>query len=139
MSVNITELVCLCPHPAALYLDGQIVLEVPSTGLARVESVPGQSVIPDGGGCPVEIAAPYTYKGVVGLPTLAEMRENPGRHYIVSGMVGAALVATSDSRAEFCLTPDSDKYAVRQNGTTGPVVGTKKLVRVTEFPTYRHR
>lgn len=144
------ELINLTPHQITLYKGPEVVAMIPPVcgedgkpTPARVDSIAGPAE--DVEGLPVPVAAPYTYGAVVGLPTLKEMRANPGRRYIVSFMVASAVVAENEGmriaghgRAEYLLCPDTDKHAVRapkvkdsETGreTGGQVIGTTRLVR----------
>lgn len=125
------ELVNLTPHEIVLYSGPEVVARIASTGLARVNSIAGSAE--DVEGLPVPVAAPYTYGAVEGLPTFAEMRAAPNRRYIVSAMVANAVVAENEGkriagngRADFLLSPDTDKHAVRVEGR---IAGTTRLVR----------
>ena len=125
------ELVNLTPHEIVLYSGPEVVARIPSTGVCRVNSIAGPAEDVDG--LPVPVAAPYTYGTVEGLPTLKEMRANPNRRYIVSAMVAQAVVAENEGmriagngRAEYVLSPDTDKHAVRVDGS---IAGTTRLVR----------
>lgn len=114
-----TTLVNLTPHPLNL---GATVLPASGT-VARVTTTPGALTVVEG--LPVPVKGAATFGGVVGLPEPTE-----GTFFVVSGLVGSALVAAGLSRPDVLMPGTGpDDNAVRNE--KGHVVGVTCLVRAT--------
>lgn len=113
------ELINLTPHVLRLYAPDQetVVAEIPSHGVARVASTPGElSDI----GLPVPVATPTQFGAVEGLPA-----PRPGVVYVVS-----LLCAQAAKRADV-LSPGTGPHDGCVRDAEGRIAGVTRLIAHT--------
>ena len=116
-----TTIVNLTPHAInAINAEGVDTVIPPSGTVARVTSTPG--VVTSDASMPCAVASPTVFGAVSGVP-----ERTPGVVFIVSGMVGAAMVGSG--RDDVMMPGTGPADGARRN-EAGHITGVTRFIRV---------